>query len=291
VRSPSRPRAPYPSSSALLRAVYHFVSTCVWLVSLGGHWRRHGTVVLCYHGVSDDQRERFDAQMRLISGRAGGASVLDQPATGRGRPDVLVTFDDAFENLLVNALPSLRRHGVPCLIFAVSDQLGSRPRWSMAPDHPDRDEMTMSASQLEELARADDVTIGSHSATHARLDQLSRGDLRKELASSREVLARICGTPIDHLAAPYGALSDEVIDAADRAGYAHVLSLCPSIWRSRSRDVGRFSVSPDVPLWTVRLTIDGAYGWLGWARTGLRCLLLGQRGRASARIIEEGAVT
>ncbi len=259
-----------------LRIVYATIAIVVWIATLGGRLRRRRRVVLCYHGVTSDQRTRFERQMKRLSGRTVTMNALDTPPTGRGRPEVIVTFDDAFANLIANALPALERHSVPAMIFAVSNNLGDRPRWSMPEGYPDRFQMVMSEEELKAVQGHAGVTIGSHTMTHPRLDSIPRDQLERELVESRERLAALLGHEMVDLALPHGAYNSGVIRAAKLAGYQRILTLEHVLEPSGLEDgvIGRFSASPEMSMLEFRLTIDGAYGWLG----AFRRLVNGRRG-------------
>jgi peptidoglycan/xylan/chitin deacetylase (PgdA/CDA1 family) len=95
--------------------------------------------VLLYHRVATLARdpwalavapERFDAQMALLRRRYRPMRVeelVDALARGRALPprSVAVTFDDAYGDVVRNALPLLERHGVPGTVFAVSGMVDS----------------------------------------------------------------------------------------------------------------------------------------------------------------------
>ena len=76
----------------------------------------------------------------------------------------------------------------------------------------------MTEDQLRQLP-AWDITVGSHSLTHARLPDLDAAALSRELGDSRARLADILGQSVDLLAYPYGLYDERVIRHARAAGY------------------------------------------------------------------------
>jgi peptidoglycan/xylan/chitin deacetylase (PgdA/CDA1 family) len=250
----------YDKRGPVARVVYLIVAVLYWLGTGFGRVGRRDVVTLCYHGVKPDQRRRFARQMAWIARR------------GRGR--VRVTFDDAFANLLDNALPVMHELGIPATVFAVTGNLGSRPDWEIAADHPDASEPTMTAAQIR-LAAADcSTTFGSHGATHRRLTDLSADEVYWELKESRTALEQITGTDVEDFAPPHGACDEALVDAAIAAGYRRVFTLDePRDQRddgARGRVNGRMKMSPDV--WPIEfaLTAAGAYRWLPGIRRLIR---------------------
>ena len=264
--------AVYAKHGIVVRLLYLTVSGLWYLLSAAKFWADGSTVVLCYHGIMEGQRERF---RRQVSGMARWSASQAGPGRqsrlrGRRSPCVRITFDDAFENLLKNALPVLAEFGVPAVIFAVPDNLGRTPQWDMAPGHPERGERIMTAEQLRAIS-GEDVTIGSHSQTHADLTRLSVEALQRELTESRVRLEELTGRPVRDLALPYGACNDRVVEMARQAGYERIYTLEPRVHASQDFGgvIGRFSMAPDV--WPIEfyLTCKGAYVWLHVFRKGI----------------------
>ncbi|MCC6360777.1 MAG: polysaccharide deacetylase family protein [Phycisphaerales bacterium] len=249
--------------------------------------RNRESVVLCYHAVTDRQQPRFEAQMCHVA-RMGAISVehLGKP----GIAGVCLTFDDAFECLLSNALPVLQRLELPATIFAVSGNLGATPRWKMPPRHPESQERTMPVDVLRALGGLSGVRIGSHTVSHARLSTLDDVALAAELETSRRDLSAAIGVEIVDLAYPHGDGGEREFAAAISTGYRRVFSLDEDVVSGGGcrRRFGRFVVSPDMWMAEFRLTIAGAYAWLGpWRRflRRLRALVSGSaaRGRLAVR--------
>jgi peptidoglycan/xylan/chitin deacetylase (PgdA/CDA1 family) len=212
--------------------------------------------------------------MQYIKKRAVGLDQIEGAADTNTK--VVVTFDDAFECLLENVVPVVRDLHVPIAVFAVSGNLGKTPAWLSGSGHPDAALPTMSAEQLRKLAGEPGCVIGSHSASHRRLGDLSVSEIAIELATSKESLENVLGVPCQYLALPHGSYRPEVIDLARRHNYRSVLTLdeiaMPSRWPAGT--VGRFSVSPDMWMTEFVLTVQGAYAWLYAWRSWIRRLRL-----------------
>jgi peptidoglycan/xylan/chitin deacetylase (PgdA/CDA1 family) len=227
--------------------------------------RRDHVLVLCFHAVTDDQRARFERQLRALRGRAAPLDVIDDAAVSAAPPRVCVTFDDAFACLLRNALPAAAAHGVPVCIFAVTGNLGERPRWRMRTGHPEAGERLMTCDELLEARDRFGCRIGSHTRSHPSLPHIPPGQADEELQASRAELEAVLGTPIYDFAAPYGAYSEEAVAAARRAGYRRFFSLDRAL-RPYPRVTGRYLVSPDAWSPEFVLLINGGYGWVEPAR-------------------------
>lgn len=274
----------YARRRILVRIVYLLVAVLWWLggslVSLlrGG---RRGVVVLCYHGIPDSQRLRFAWQMARVADRTIDAEDIEAAATVPARrPRVCVTFDDAFANLLRNALPIMQQLEIPATIFAVPGNLGDTPRWPMPAGHPEADEPTMTAAQLAAV-QSPLCRIGSHTLTHADLTSLSAAALRQQLVQSRRQLRQVLQTDVEDLALPFGAGNSRVLAAAREAGYQRVFTLEPCLEPLAAGILGRFSMCPSAWRWEFHLTCAGAYAWLRPWRRFLRRLRSGRPERSA----------
>jgi len=262
----SKPSSPYATRGLGVRTAYLGIAICAWMWSKI-HSQQARDVVLCYHSVTAAQRAGFARQMRKIGERAVEAAQRYLP--GRDStplPTVCVTFDDAFANLIDNALPVTTELGIPVTIFAPTSNLGQTPTWPMRPGHPEASERIMTAEEIRRVHRPGLVDFGSHTATHANLAQLSGPELSRELTGSRQALADILGEPPRDLALPYGAFNAEVLAAARAAGFSCIFTLEERTDGVDDRGAcGRFLMSPDAWPIEFHLTCAGAYGWLyGW---------------------------
>lgn len=72
-------------------------------------------------------------------------------------------------------------------------------------------------------------TIGSHGASHVRLPPLTAGRLTSEIAGSKSRIRTVAGVDTRHFAAPYGHISDAVVDAVRDAGYQTISTTIPGV--------------------------------------------------------------
>jgi len=189
-------------------------------------------IILMYHIVDDPRTERegrfcvrpseFDRQMRWL--RESGylpvrlEQIVDclverKPMLSNA---VAVTFDDGFSATAAHALPMLQAHGIPATMFVVTQRLGRANDWMYERGFPRR--TLMSVAQLRELD-AEGVTIGSHTATHPRLTEVSSAQAAAEIAQSKQQLEDTLGKPVRYFAYPYGLYSPELSNAVRASGY------------------------------------------------------------------------
>jgi len=221
--------------------------------------------ILYYHAVRPDQREAFDAQMAFLKRHANILSPDHAGPLDAGRPNVAVTFDDAFRSVRENALPALERHGVPATIFVPTGWLGRSPGWRMETSG-DAEEVVMSADEIAALPR-DLIEIGSHTVDHPFLTKLAEGEVDRQFAESRATLEQLLGRPIDTLAFPYGDHNGQVVERARAAGYRHVYTVAPQAIAAgdTATSRGRTSADPSDSPGLFALKMRGAFDWMPYA--------------------------
>ncbi len=279
----------YDRRGLAVRLVYLTIAIVWWLVTAGGRISKTRVVTLCYHGVTARQKNRFTKQMALISRRTISCNQnCSQHKTIAARPAVCITFDDAFANLLDNALPITCKLEIPVTVFAVTENMGSIPRWKIKPDHPDAKEITMTREQLKRASNELGCSIASHTATHPRLSVLTDEAVERELIQSKAALENLLGESVYDFAFPNGACNEKLIRTAFECGYHRVYTLSPdAVEESEDQQViARMKMTPDV--WPIEflLTVTGAYAWIYSLRQLTKGLLQRPSEPAFAPVLE-----
>jgi peptidoglycan/xylan/chitin deacetylase (PgdA/CDA1 family) len=120
---------------------------------------------------------------------------------------VLVTFDDAYRDVVSYAAPVLARHHQHATAYVITDRLshGRSSPWMLWRQLP--------------LLERDGFDIGSHTVSHADLVAVGAVQARLQLRASRFALERFLHEPVQWLAYPYGKVDATVERLAQQAGY------------------------------------------------------------------------
>jgi peptidoglycan/xylan/chitin deacetylase (PgdA/CDA1 family) len=235
-----------------------------WIEALFGIERAGTCVVLYYHVVLPEEREKFAYQMdvllRLAKPISLSAPILLEP----GRHHVAVTFDDAFRESLVNVLPDLEKRNIPITVFVPTGCTGLPASWLIGNEYATDRDVVMSAGELEEFGKHPLVSLGSHCITHRPLPALPNPEAKTEIFQSKLDLEAILGTGVNTLSFPHGAFEQRHSDWAKQAGYTRVFSISP-VFAFINPDefvTGRVRVDPSHWRLEFRLKIAGAYRWL-----------------------------
>lgn len=193
--------------------------------------------ILLYHSVSPYATprfrrwvmppERFAEQMAYL--RANGytpltvtalARAMTQPAAALPDRPVVVTFDDAFADFYIYAMPVLQDVGIVATVYVPTAFVGGTGRWLEGLGEGQRPILTW--TQLGDL-RMCGIECGSHGHTHRQLDALPRMDAMNEIALSTALLQEQLGEPVLTFAYPFGYYGQAVHRMVEEAGY---LSAC-----------------------------------------------------------------
>jgi len=192
------------------------------------------------------------------------SNIKEAPANGANHV-VAITFDDAFQSIMKNAVPVLKELSLPAGLCVPVGSLGQSPLWHIPADCPDQNETVMTEEQVRQLDR-DGFEIFSHTVRHKRLTELEDADLRAELVTSKTTLERILNHEILGLSYPHGACDARVCEAAQRAGYKLGFTIEPQIVdvNTNCLQIPRFKVSARDSVLKFRLKISGAYWATGY---------------------------
>jgi GT2 family glycosyltransferase/peptidoglycan/xylan/chitin deacetylase (PgdA/CDA1 family) len=195
--------------------------------------------ILAYHSLSDLSGDRVLEEYG-ITGEVLAEQLDDLAARGRHFIDLdlllaaldgkaplpkgatLITFDDAYADLLPTAADVLSQRGIPAIVFAVSGRIGGTNEWDRhlgAAVLP-----LLDAEGLKVLAAAG-IEIGSHSVSHPQLTGIGDEEVVAELRDSAAQI-EAAGLPRPRaFAYPHGEWDHRGTAAAIAAGYAAAFTI------------------------------------------------------------------
>ena len=187
----------------------------------------------------------FSTQMHWLSrlGYRGLAmSELMPYLRGEKKGKVVgITLDDGYQSNVSHALPILKQHGFSATCYVVSGRLGQHNEWDAALGMAKA--ALMSGEEMRAWVDAG-MEVGSHTCSHADLNQLSLAEARHELLQSKSDLENLLQKPVTQFCYPYGHFSPEHEALVSQAGY----EAATTTHRGRACATDRMTALPRVPV-------------------------------------------
>ena len=129
-----------------------------------------------------------------------------------------ITFDDGYENNLRCALPILSRYGFTSTCYVVASLVGQSNSWDI--ERGVKQVPLMSAQELQAWIDAGQE-VGSHTMTHANLEQLDEAGQAIEIGHSKKQLEALIKQKdgVQHFCYPFGGLNATTVQQVRAAGY------------------------------------------------------------------------
>ncbi len=277
----------------LLVSICYFIAQgiVVWLLHVFSLKKGRATcVILCYHGILDEHRQRFARHMDILKKWVSVIDIEKSLVLKDDTSHVGITFDDGLMSFGRNAFPELANRHIPSTIFVPTGYLGSKCTWMRSAEvymreegklPPSRDLLQLENDRVmrkEEISALDErlVVVGSHGITHTNMDVMSEEDAKNELSVSKSTLEKIVGRPVRLISFPRGKFNRMLVESCKEVGYWRSFSITPRRAFAAPDEyvVGRVVAEPtdwDIEFW---LKIKGAYSWLGLV-TKLRNMVKG----------------
>ena len=156
----------------------------------------------------------FRSQIEWLDA-SGEFSSLDEVVDrlGQSQPSDrwVLTFDDGYRDVFLNAYPLLEKRRIPFTLYLTTSFIESGERFPSGVE-------PLRWDDVEAMMSSGLVTIGAHTHTHPDLRQCDREAIDSEIASSNELIGRRLGIMPRHFAYPKGYWSAEA-EAAVAANY------------------------------------------------------------------------
>lgn len=179
-----------------------------------------GVPVICYHSVTDNSlkqnpivisKDKIREQLQTI--KDNGYITLSMKELNdylfKNKPipekSVIITFDDGYRDIYINAFPILKELNMKATIFVISSYINS--------------ELYLTGDQIKEM-NSYGIDVESHTVSHKNLSSMSYADQLKELKESKEKIESITHKPVFSVAYPEGKYNNNTEKAVIEAGYS-----------------------------------------------------------------------
>jgi peptidoglycan/xylan/chitin deacetylase (PgdA/CDA1 family) len=251
--------------------------------------------IMMYHGIRESAGSSqpyyelhtsprvFESHMSYLH-REGYTTVdldeaLDIVEGRRGlQKTVVVTFDDGYLDFYSHAFPVLLEYGFKATVFVI-------PEFVPSSDPADKQRAYMSWAQIREIHEAG-TRIGSHSMSHADLQQLTSRGIDDELGLSKLAIEDKLGCEVRSFSYPYSfpehnrSFIQQTHECLQTRGYRHAVStILGSVDRRSNRfHLPRLPINAHDDLLFLAAKLEGAYDWMHVAQSARkRIMQIGRR--------------
>ncbi len=127
-----------------------------------------------------------------------------------------ITFDDGYQNILLNAAPILKKYNFSATSYIVSENVGSSNTWDMDKGITQRPLMT----ENEIISWLNlGMDIGGHSKTHPDLTNISTLKAQKEISDCKKELEKKYKVIVTDFCYPFGKFNELISNMAEDSGY------------------------------------------------------------------------
>jgi peptidoglycan/xylan/chitin deacetylase (PgdA/CDA1 family) len=186
-------------------------------------WTEEKPTILIYHSVSKEKYhfninpEIFEEQIKYLKKENFEFLKLKdlENINKLFNKSVLITFDDGYENVFINAVPILEKYNVPAIFFIpvglIDNKIGELK--------------VMNWEQIKALSENPLFEIGSHAYDHVRLTGLNEDNLDKQIGKSKAVLERQIDISIRAISFPFGRCNQNIIKRIKDEGYDYAFGV------------------------------------------------------------------
>jgi peptidoglycan/xylan/chitin deacetylase (PgdA/CDA1 family) len=191
--------------------------------------------VLMYHMVSEPRPGakfnklrvapgRFEEQLRWLHAQGWHFALMSELEEPETLPDktVILTFDDGYEDNLLNADPIMARYGARATLYLVEDRFERDWSTSKKAHHDSgelRREPKLSDEQIREMLASGRWELGGHTRTHANLATIDATARDAEIGGARRSLQERFDQAVSSFAYPFGIYGPADVEAAREAGF------------------------------------------------------------------------
>lgn len=182
---------------------HYFLSGIQKIMEVGCKYCTHHGDILMFHQVTNDYNDWDDPNCSItyrsfkhliesLVVQEKDFSALEKISPVANINTIYITFDDAYIDVLTQAVPILVQHNIPFTVFISPGFLG-KPKY-------------LTIENLRELSRMPLCTIGAHTVSHLMLRSTPQEKASYEIKESGKILSDYIGKPVEFFAYPYGSL-------------------------------------------------------------------------------------
>ncbi|MDO8601490.1 MAG: polysaccharide deacetylase family protein [bacterium] len=201
-----------------------------------------GLPILMYHSVSYNKifftvtPESFQKQMAWLFQNKYKVISLKELADIIGhegevpKKTAVLTFDDSFEDVYLNAFPILKKYGFPASVFIATDFIGREQK----NESTGILFKTLDWPQIKEMHESGLIDFEPHTCNHQELTKISLEEAKKEILDSRRIIEEGLNKKCHFFAYPRGKYNQGVVNILKENNFLATLTVNPGRVRKNS---------------------------------------------------------
>jgi len=171
--------------------------------------------ILMYHSIIDDHDKSvsinsFKKQMIFMKKMGYQTIGFKDLNNNNNKKKFIITFDDGYENIFINAFPILMRLGFKATCFIIANKIGHYNQWDINKNNFKKMKL-MNFDQINEWLR-NGFDVGSHTMDHLNLIELNNENKNHQIINSKKFFKDIFNLKIESFAYPFGSYDDETLN-------------------------------------------------------------------------------
>jgi peptidoglycan/xylan/chitin deacetylase (PgdA/CDA1 family) len=201
----------------------------------------HNTIMRSLH--VPPKRFRFQMWMLKVLGyKALSIRNLKPYLDGEKHGKVVgLTFDDGYQNNLINAAPILNKYNFSATCYIVSENIGLSNTWDN--DKGVTQRPLMDKNEIKEWLSLG-MDIGAHTKTHVDLTSASKEEAQKEINECKDTLENLFHVHIQDFCYPFGRFNELICNITKNKGYLSATTMI----RGRVDDETNRYMLPRIPI-------------------------------------------
>ena len=164
--------------------------------------------ILMYHSISNDKNnlsvnvDNFYQQMKTMLNFGYKSVNLNEVLNNDGEKKFVITFDDGYEDVFINALPIINELKLKATCFIVSNQIGKKNVWDTNKENIPQ--MNLMSEKQISVWHKNGLEIGSHSLDHINLKKLSLDEKIKQIIEPKNLFKTKFNINVNSFSYPFG---------------------------------------------------------------------------------------
>lgn len=181
------------------------------------------------------------------------------------RQGFLVTFDDGYKNIYLNALPVIKKYRIKSILFLTTDYLDGKIKLDNFFDNK-YSPGPLTWDQAKEINKCG-IELGSHSLTHKNMFGLNEEMAYLEALLSKKRIAEMTEYMVSSFAYPFGnagsfnAETERILKSAGyKKAYTNIMGMDNS--QEEPFTIKRIRIYNTDNIFRFKMKISGAYNWV-----------------------------